>query len=45
MRMTDTPERAAYEARKVLRDLLTSEQRGNGINEVRAAIDAARGTT
>lgn len=27
-----TPEKAAYAARKLLRDLLTSEQRGDGIN-------------
>ena len=39
------PERAAYEARKVLRDLLTAEQRGKGINEARASIDASRGKT
>lgn len=41
------PERAAYEARKCLRDTLTKEQRGEGINAallaVRAAIDAAKG--
>lgn len=30
------PDRAAYEARKVLRDLLTHEQRGEAINRVRA---------
>lgn len=35
------PERAAYEARKVLRELLTHEQRGNGINRARAEIMAA----
>ena len=35
-----TPERAAYEARKALRDLLTSEQRGKGINSVRARLAA-----
>ena len=29
---TYTPEKAAYAARKVLRDLLTSEQRGDAIN-------------
>jgi|WetSurMetagenome_2_1015567.scaffolds.fasta_scaffold415882_3 hypothetical protein len=29
------PERAAYEARKVLRDLMTHEQRGEAINMVR----------
>jgi hypothetical protein len=28
------PEKAAYLARRLLRDLLTKEQRGNGINEV-----------
>jgi hypothetical protein len=33
-----TPEEAAYKARKVLRNLLTHEQIGEGINEVRAAI-------
>lgn len=32
------PERAAYEARRVLRDLLTREQRGQGINAARAAL-------
>ena len=32
---------AAYAARKILRDLLTTEQRGNGINQARAAIAAA----
>jgi hypothetical protein len=37
-----TPEQAAYEARKVLRDLLTHEQRGKGINAVRAAMSAAK---
>lgn len=37
------PERAAYEARKVLRDLLTHEQRGHGINRVHKGIyDAPR---
>lgn len=41
VRMYD-PEAAAYAVRKVLRDLLTTEQRGNGINAARAAIDAAR---
>lgn len=29
------PERAAYEARKILRDLMTHEQRGESINRVR----------
>ncbi len=29
------PERAAYEARKALRDLMTHEERGNAINRVR----------
>lgn len=32
------PERAAYEARKLLRDVLTHEQRGTGINMARAAM-------
>lgn len=32
------PERAAYEARKILRDLLTHEERGQCINDVRAAL-------
>ena len=32
------PERAAYEARKVLRDLMTQEQRGNAINKVREVL-------
>jgi hypothetical protein len=35
-----TPKRAAYEARKALRDLLTHEQRGKGINDVRAHLAA-----
>lgn len=35
------PEKAAYEARKVLRDWLTKEQRGQSINLVRATLDAA----
>ena len=29
------PERAAYEARRALRDLMTKEQRGEAINRVR----------
>lgn len=29
------PERAAYEARKILRDTMTHEQRGDGINAAR----------
>lgn len=33
-----SPEKAAYEARKRLRDLLTKEQRGNAINTVGQAI-------
>jgi hypothetical protein len=37
-----SPEKAAYEARKVLRDMLTHEQRGIAINQVQALIDAAR---
>lgn len=32
------PEAMAYEARKALRDLLASEQRGDGINSARAAL-------
>jgi hypothetical protein len=35
------PEKAAYEARKVLRDWLTKEQRGQSINLVLATFDAA----
>jgi len=35
------PERAAYEARKALRELLTHEQRGEAINAVRATVLAA----
>jgi hypothetical protein len=34
-------ERAAIEARKVLREILTGEQRGKGINAARAAIVGA----
>ena len=38
-----TPEKAAYAARKVLRDLLTSEQRGDAINATQHVWgDAAR---
>ena len=36
-----SPEKAAYEARKTLRDLLTHEQRGVGINMAHEAITAA----
>ncbi|MEI2416163.1 hypothetical protein V8Z80_08255 [Orrella sp. JC864] len=36
------PEAMAYEARKVLRDLLTTGQRGDGINAARAALSGAR---
>lgn len=36
------PEAMAYEARKVLRDLLTSEQRGEGITAARAALSGER---
>lgn len=32
------PERAAYEARKILRDLLSHEERGQCINDVRAEL-------
>lgn len=35
-----TPERAAMESRKVLRDMLTSEQRGDGINAARDFMKA-----
>lgn len=35
---TYSPERAAREARGVLRDLLTHEQRGNAINQVQAIL-------
>ncbi len=35
-----TPDAAAYEARKLLRDLLTTEQRGHAINAVQALIAA-----
>jgi hypothetical protein len=38
-----SPEKAAYEARKVLRDLLMVEQRGNAIDNVRATLRAADG--
>lgn len=42
-----TPGKAAYAARKVLRELLTSEQRGDAINATQkvwgATIDAAKG--
>lgn len=33
-----SPEKAAYEARKVLRDLMTHEQRGEAINMVQALL-------
>lgn len=36
-----SPEKAAYEVRKALRDLLTNEQRGAGINAAIAALRAA----
>lgn len=36
-----SPERAAYEARKLLRDQLTTAERGEAINAVRATILAA----
>jgi hypothetical protein len=38
-----TPEKAAYEARKILRDTLTSEQRGDAINATRQVWGSARG--
>ncbi len=33
-----SPERAAFDARKILRDLLTNEQRGEAINRVRELL-------
>jgi len=36
-------ERAAYEARKVLRAHLTKDERGEGINAVRAAMQRTSG--
>lgn len=33
-----SPERAAFDARKILRDLLTHEQRGEAINRVRELL-------
>jgi hypothetical protein len=33
-----SPEKAAYEARKVLRDLMTHEQRGEAINKVQGLL-------
>lgn len=35
-----SPEAAAYKARQVLRDLLTNEQRGEGINAVRESLQS-----
>ena len=35
-----TPEKAAHEARKALRDLMTKEQRGDGINAARDSMKA-----
>lgn len=35
-----SPEQAAYEARKALRDLLTSSERGKAINTVQVLLDA-----
>jgi hypothetical protein len=40
-----TPEQAAYKARRHLRDLLTHEQRGKGINSVRAALQTGSANT
>ena len=37
-----SPEKAAYAARRVLLDLLTHEERGLAINEVRALLEKAR---
>ncbi len=36
-----SPEKAAYEARKILRDMLTNEQRGEAINKIGREIEAA----
>ena len=36
---TYTPQRAAYDARRILRDTMTHEQRGEAINKVRAMLD------
>jgi hypothetical protein len=36
---TYTPQRAAYDARKILRDTMTHEQRGEAINKVRAMLE------
>jgi hypothetical protein len=33
-----SPDRASYEARRILRDMMTTEQRGEAINRVRASI-------
>lgn len=41
--MLYSPGNAAYAARKLLRELLTKEQRGEGINKARAAIAKATG--
>lgn len=38
-----TPEKAAYEARKILRDTLTSEQRGDAINATQQVWGSVRG--
>lgn len=35
-----TPKRAAMESRKILRDMLTNEQRGDGINAARDSMKA-----
>lgn len=40
--ISTTPERAAYAARKLLREALTSEQRGIGINASRALLAASQ---
>ena len=36
---TYTPQRAAYDARRILRDTMTHEQRGEAINKVRAMLE------
>lgn len=41
--MVYTPERAAYEARKILRGLLTHQERGDAIHAARLAIESAEG--
>lgn len=40
-----SPEQAAYEARKALRELLTTAERGEAINQCKVAIDARASIT